>query len=329
MATTTAHLLRRPSAYLPTGSGINMGFISKLSNDTAPTVTSITRLDTTPTTAATVDFLVTFSESVTGVDTTGPVFDNFTPFVTPYITNAAVTNVTGSADTYIVTVKTGQGAGTLRLDAAASGSIMDLAAQPMAHGFTGGEIYTINKVPTFDDVPFSYWASSYIERLYGAGITSGCSVAPSNFCPLTTVTRAQMAVFLVRGIHGVGFTPPAATGIFSDVPVGSFGANYIEQLAADGITSGCGGGKFCPNQIVTRSQLAIFLVRASHGVAFVPAPALGVFTDVPVGSFGADYIEQLVRDGITSGCTPTTYCPGTMVKRDSMSVLLVRTFNLP
>ncbi len=93
--------------YNLTPSGVDSAFISKLSNDIAPVVSSIIRLDTTPTTAATVDFLVTFSESVSGVDTVGPVFDNFSPFITQYITNAVVTNVTGSADTYVVTVKTG------------------------------------------------------------------------------------------------------------------------------------------------------------------------------------------------------------------------------
>ncbi len=192
-------------------------------------------------------------------------------------------------------------------------------------------VLTVNPVPVaiFADVPLSYWANNHIERLYSAGITGGCSTVPLNYCPTKPVTRAQMAIFLVRAMHGVGFTPPSATGVFADVPVGSFGADFIEQLATDGITSGCGGGNFCPNSIVTRSQMAIFLVRAKHGIAFVPPTATGVFPDVPVGSFGADFIEQLVTDGVTSGCGGGLYCPSAMVKRDSMAVFLVKNFNLP
>jgi len=184
--------------------------------------------------------------------------------------------------------------------------------------------------PTFTDVPIVYWSWHYIESLYSGGITGGCLAAPLNYCPTTAVTRAQMAIFLLRGMHGSAYTPPAATGsMFTDVSAGSFGAAWIEQLATEGITSGCGGGKFCPNTIVTRAQMAVFLVRAKHGIAFVPPAATGIFSDVPVGSFGANYIEQLVTDGVTSGCGGGLYCPSSTVKRDSMAVFLVKTFNLP
>ena len=144
------------------------------------------------------------------------------------------------------------------------------------------------------------------------------------------MTRAQMAIFLLRGMHGSAYTPPAATGTkFNDVSAGSFAAAWIEQLANEGVTSGCGGGNYCPNQTVSRTQMAIFLVKAKHGSGFVPPAAVGIFADVPVGSFGANYIEQLVADGVTSGCTASTYCPSTTVKRDSMAVFLVKNFSLP
>ena len=186
------------------------------------------------------------------------------------------------------------------------------------------------RVPIFADVPISYWSNTSIERLYNAGVTGGCSAVPLNYCPTTPVTRAQMAIFLLRGMHGSAYTPPPATGTkFTDVPLGTFGAAWIEQLATEGITSGCGGGNFCPNSIVTRAQMAVFLVRAKHGVAFIPLAATGIFPDVPVGSFGANYIEQLVTDGVTSGCGVGLYCPSSTVKRDSMAVFLVKNFNLP
>jgi hypothetical protein len=74
-----------------------------------------------------------------------------------------------------------------------------------------------------------------------------------------------MAVFLLRAEHGSSYSPPPATGtMFSDVPAKSFTASWIEQLARESITGGCGNGKFCPNDSVPREQMAIFLVRTFH-----------------------------------------------------------------
>jgi len=78
------------------------------------------------------------------------------------------------------------------------------------------------------------------------------------------VTRGQMAVFLLRAKHGADFQPPDATGIFADVPVTHVFARWIEQLAREGVTSGCGTSPavYCPEDPVTRGQMAVFLVRA-------------------------------------------------------------------
>jgi hypothetical protein len=54
--------------------------------------------------------------------------------------------------------------------------------------------------------------------------------------------------------------PGAAT--FNDVPVGAFGFQHVEALAASGITAGCGGGNFCPDDPLTRVQMAVFLAKA-------------------------------------------------------------------
>ncbi|MBI3175601.1 MAG: S-layer homology domain-containing protein, partial [Chloroflexi bacterium] len=77
------------------------------------------------------------------------------------------------------------------------------------------------------------------------------------------VTRDQMAVFLLRAEHGASYNPPAvgaSTG-FADVPTTYWAAAWIKQLAAEGVTGGCGGGNFCPATSVTRDQMAVFLVR--------------------------------------------------------------------
>lgn len=184
---------------------------------------------------------------------------------------------------------------------------------------------------TFGDVPTSHWAWEFIERLYAAGITGGCG--SGNYCPSNLVTRAQMAVFLLRGIHGASYVPPAvgaATG-FSDVPPDYWAAAWIRQLAAEGITTGCGGGHYCPERVVTRAQMAVFLLRSKYGSSYIP-PTVGSstgFTDVDPSYWAAAWIKQLVAEGITSGCGTGTYCPESPVTRAQMAVFLVRTFNLP
>ena len=56
--------------------------------------------------------------------------------------------------------------------------------------------------------------------------------------------------------------PAPATATFNDVPTSDFGFQFIEALAASGITGGCAGGNYCPDSPVTRRQMAIFLAKA-------------------------------------------------------------------
>jgi len=107
-----------------------------------PTVVSITRADPNPTNAASVDFTVTFSEDVTGVDVA-----DFSLTTTGSISGASVTAVSGSGATYTVTVSTGTGNGTLRLDIPATATITDLAGNAVSGlPFTGGDVYDVNKI---------------------------------------------------------------------------------------------------------------------------------------------------------------------------------------
>ena len=152
------------------------------------------------------------------------------------------------------------------------------------------------------------------------------------YCPETNVTRDVMAVFLLRAKYGSSYTPPpvgSSTG-FNDVPTNYWAAAWIKELAAEGITGGCGNGNYCPGTVVTRDQMAIFLLRAKHGATYTPPAATGtMFTDVPQNYWAAAWIEQLVNEGISGGCTATTFCPSTSVTRAQMAIFLVRTFNLP
>ncbi|MBI5841032.1 MAG: S-layer homology domain-containing protein, partial [Chloroflexi bacterium] len=90
-----------------------------------------------------------------------------------------------------------------------------------------------------------------------------CSWSPPLYCPESTTTHAQMAIFLLKSKHGSAYTPPAvgnSTG-FNDVPITHWAAAWIKQLGIEGISSGCGGGYYCPESNVTRAQMAGLLVR--------------------------------------------------------------------
>ncbi len=163
----------------------------------APTVTSIVRLDASPTSAASVRFRVTFSEAVTGVDT-----GDFSLTVSG-ITGAAVTEVSGAGEVYTVTVSTGSGSGTLRLDIPAGTSITDLANNPLSGlPYTGGESYTVDKTaPT---------------------VVSGVRLDPSP----TNAASARFRVTFSEAVTGVD------TGDFSLTVTGITGAAVTEVSGA-------------------------------------------------------------------------------------------------
>jgi|GEM_PF-1506500 S-layer homology domain. len=194
---------------------------------------------------------------------------------------------------------------------------------------------TLNfRVRNFADVNGTspFWKT--IEGIYAVGITGGCVTSPDLlYCPTANVNRATMAVFILRGMKGSSYSPPVVgTGTgFLDVPVTYWAAAWIKQLAAEGITSGCGSGNYCPETLVTRAQMAIFLLRAKHGASYVPPDAgSGTgFTDVPATYWAAAWIKQLASEGITSGCGAGLYCPEGSVTREQMAAFLSRVFSIP
>ncbi len=191
---------------------------------------------------------------------------------------------------------------------------------------TGGTLVN-GWVADFSDVPNSQQFYFYISKLVANAITVGCGTGV--YCPLNSVTRQQMAVFLLKSKNGLCYVPPPCVGTFPDVPCSSNFAPWIEALAAAGITGGCGGGNYCPTNVVTRQQMAVFLLKTKHGSSYVPPVCSGDFADVPCPSQFADWIEQLAAEGITGGCGGPNYCPANPVRRDQMAAFLYNTFQFP
>jgi hypothetical protein len=186
----------------------------------------------------------------------------------------------------------------------------------------------------FLDVPQSDSFHDFVVKIFRHGITAGCG--GGDYCPDSPVTRAQMAVFLLKGKHGSAYAPPPCTGKFQDVectPTPAFAVNWIEELYSEGITGGCSLNPllYCPAQPVTRAQMAVFLLTAKHGAGYTPPSCMGIFGDVPCPSgFAVNWIEQLYKEGVTGGCSssPLLYCPDNPNTRGPMAVFLVKTFGL-
>jgi hypothetical protein len=182
---------------------------------------------------------------------------------------------------------------------------------------SGQALQTLPPGSAFMDVPSTYWALSHIMALYNSGITGGCSVNPPLFCPENSITRGEMAVFLVTSL---GSRSEGCTGRFADVPTTHPFCGFIEIIAGDGITAGCSAVGFCPSDPITRGQMAVFIETALKNSA---SSCTGQFTDVPVGHPFCGFIERLANDGITGGCGSGNFCPDNPVTRAQMAVFLV------
>ena len=242
---------------------------------------------------------------------------------------AAVDPVLGDTYNWFVnggTIESGQGTSAITYSTGAFGTLISVIVNE-SNGTCTGSDYVFEQVD-FADVPPNDNFFSYVCAIGRNSITAGCG--NGNYCRNGPVTRAQMAVFLEKAVHGVPYTPPPCTGIFPDVPCPGTYADWIEELSFEGITGGCGNGNYCPDATVTRRQMSVFLLKASHGFAYVPPSAVGIFDDVPVSDPFAPWIENLYAYQITGGCqaSPLLYCPDNPNTRGQMAVFIVKAFGL-
>ena len=167
-------------------------------NTTQPTVSNVTRATTNPTNDASVDFNVTFSLSVTGVDTT-----DF-QLVTTGVTGASITGVSGSGANYTVSVNTGTGDGTIQLNVLDDGSIAS-GGDGLDGGFTNGEVYDVDKT-----IPTASITRSDPNILGSATVDFGVSFSESvsgvNTADFTLVASSGITGASVSGVSGSGAT---------------------------------------------------------------------------------------------------------------------------
>jgi hypothetical protein len=215
---------------------------------------------------------------------------------------------------------------TANMPAFAAGSVHDITVTN-----PGGVSGTLRNgyIADFLDVPPDNQFHDSVIKLVASQVTVG--VGGGSYGIDLPVKRQSMAVFVLKAEHGICYTPPPCTppGVFTDVACPSDFADWIEAMAAEGITGGCGGGAFCPLDTVRRDQMAPFLMKAVHGPAYVPPRCQGRFTDVVCPSLFADWIEELSVEQVTAGCGNLLYCPSNPNNRGQMATFLVKALRLP
>ena len=176
----------------------------------------------------------------------------------------------------------------------------------------------------FGDVADDDFYSAAVEALAASGVFAGTECAEQKLCPGAPVDRKTMAVWTVRVVD-VEEPVGVYESRFDDVGADSFHAPFIERMADLRITVGCGDGSgFCPDDPVTRAEMAVFLTRA-FSLPDGPDPG---FADVSGGAWYLDEVAALAGSGITRGCGDGSgFCPEEATSRAQMAVFLHRAVN--
>lgn len=158
--------------------------------------------------------------------------------------------------------------------------------------------------------------------------TSGWNITPLGDTPYSITTFGENENGeLYLADYGTGKIYQLQYTTFADVPATHIFYRYIEGFYNAGITAGCSVSPkmYCPDNSVTRGEMAVFIERAMGNFAPAPSPS-GMFTDIAIGNPFKPFVEELYNDGITSGCStsPLMYCPSLPVTRGQMAVFIER-----
>jgi hypothetical protein len=188
----------------------------------------------------------------------------------------------------------------------------------------------IEFIPTnniFSDIPYRYWAEDYITAIYNIEITIGCTQddpnTPENerrYCPEDSVTRGQMAAFIIRAKYGEDFSY-TTTPYFTDVPSTHTFFKYVQKMKDEGLT--VVSGIYMVDEPVTRGQMAAFIIRAKYGenFSYTQTP---YFNDVPSTHNFFKYVQKMKDEGITA--VTGNYGVDNIVNRAQMAAFLARAF---
>jgi uncharacterized repeat protein (TIGR03803 family) len=165
---------------------------------------------------------------------------------------------------------------------------------------------------------------TYVWTLVHGTINSGQGTNSIGFTSAGPGTLMSLDIVETNPLNCYGTASQNLQVDFADEPPSDLAYSYVCTLGRNRITSGCGGGNYCPASPVRRDQMAVFLLKAKHGSSYLPPACTGIFTDVPCPGTFTNWIEELFHEGITGGCGGGNYCPASPVRRDQMAVFLLK-----
>jgi hypothetical protein len=193
---------------------------------------------------------------------------------------------------------------------------------------------------TFTDVPATHELYKYIEALYNAGYTAGCSSSPMMFCPDQVLDRAQSSVFMLRGAMGSTYAPPSApwNTFTNDNWTGyEWAQGWAEGMYQEGLTAGCSASPlmFCPETQLSRVEASVFGLKLKHGASYLPPSATGILLSdmTDTNYWGTAWAEQAYQDGLLPACGTQNgkplFCPNELVTRSWAAYLVVKAKGIP
>lgn len=166
---------------------------------------------------------------------------------------------------------------------------------------------------TFNDID-GHWAKNKIEELVASGVVSG--YPDGSFKPDDTVTRAEFATMLVKAFE----LAPQSGKVFADTN-GHWAEDYIATAAANGLVSGYDSGAFGPDDLITREQIAVMIVKAAR---LTMTSEETTFTDnSAVSGWAKVSVATMLKNGLMTGYPDNTFQPrGSATRAEAVTVIL-------
>jgi hypothetical protein len=203
--------------------------------------------------------------------------------------------------------------------------ILSLLTTPIPGERVTDEI-TISRFKDVQKSTNSEWARFYVEECAGRAPMIVSGFGASDYRPLLTVGRDAMAVYVARAADYDLATPTGQ--VFPDVSARHWAAPEIKACVDHKVVQGYPDGKYCPGNVVTRDQMAVFMANAlelDRSRVVTEAP----FLDVPRTHWAAKYIKACVDHHIVQGYGDGNYVPGGEVTREQIAVFVYRGFIQP
>ncbi|HDR7695046.1 MULTISPECIES: S-layer homology domain-containing protein [Bacillus] len=171
----------------------------------------------------------------------------------------------------------------------------------------------------FNDVPANHWSTKAIYDLTNRKVVQGYGNNIFGFGD--NVTRGQVARMIYMYVKpadaDASFKNP-----FTDIK-GHLFEKEILALAKAGLVNGFGDGKYGPDDILTREQMAQVLTNAFK----FKATKTTKFADVDKNSWSYGAISALEENGVTIGTGDNMYSPKMFVTREAYSQFLYNSIN--